>query len=87
MQTPCTPASTYSGEDITVTDSVRRCIHAEACVHGLPGVFDPNRRPWIDPDQAAVGQLLNHPLTDIGLEKVLADWQTFQASLKDEVRA
>ncbi len=47
----------YEGEDITVTYSVRRCIHAEACVHGLPGVFDPNRRPWIDPDQAAADDL------------------------------
>ncbi|MCH8961853.1 MAG: CDGSH iron-sulfur domain-containing protein [Bacteroidetes bacterium] len=47
----------YEGEDITVTYSVRRCIHAEECVRGLPGVFDPNRRPWIDPDQAAADEL------------------------------
>jgi len=43
---------TYDGEDVTVTWDQKRCIHAEACVQGLPDVFDPDRRPWIDPDQA-----------------------------------
>lgn len=42
----------YEGEGITVTYDVRRCIHAAECVHGLPEVFDPERRPWIDPDGA-----------------------------------
>lgn len=43
---------TFSGERITVTWDQKRCIHAEACIHGLPDVFDPERRPWIDPDAA-----------------------------------
>ena len=43
---------TYDGTTLTVTWDQKRCIHAEACVHGLPDVFDPDRRPWIDPDQA-----------------------------------
>lgn len=43
---------TYDGEDVTVTWDRKRCIHAEACVNGLPNVFDPERRPWIEPDQA-----------------------------------
>jgi uncharacterized Fe-S cluster protein YjdI len=43
---------TYESDDVTVTWDQKRCIHAEACVHGLPTVFDPDRRPWIDPDQA-----------------------------------
>ena len=38
----------YEGEGIVVRYDVKRCIHAEACVHGLDAVFDPNRRPWID---------------------------------------
>lgn len=42
----------YEGDDVIVRYSVRRCIHAEECVHGLPGVFDPQQRPWIDPDGA-----------------------------------
>jgi len=43
---------TYESDGITVTWDQTRCIHAEACVQGLPSVFDPDRRPWIDPDQA-----------------------------------
>jgi CDGSH-type Zn-finger protein/uncharacterized Fe-S cluster protein YjdI len=43
---------TYEAGDVTVTWDRRRCIHAQACVDGLPEVFDPERRPWIDPDAA-----------------------------------
>ncbi len=42
----------YEGEDLVVTYDLARCIHAEECVKGLPAVFDPTRRPWIDPSQA-----------------------------------
>ncbi len=43
----------YPGAGITVSYDARRCIHAAECVHGLPEVFDIERRPWIDPDGAA----------------------------------
>ena len=43
---------TYDGDEVTVTWDRERCIHAQACVDGLPEVFDPERRPWIEPDQA-----------------------------------
>jgi CDGSH-type Zn-finger protein/uncharacterized Fe-S cluster protein YjdI len=39
-------------ESVTVTWDQKRCIHAAACVRTEPDVFDPDRRPWIDPDQA-----------------------------------
>lgn len=42
----------YQGEAIEVTYDVRRCTHARECVRGLPAVFDPDRRPWIEPDEA-----------------------------------
>lgn len=42
----------YGGEQIEISFDTRRCIHAEACVHGLPAVFDSGRRPWIMPDGA-----------------------------------
>ena len=29
----------YEAEGITVRFELKRCIHAEACVHGLPLVF------------------------------------------------
>ena len=41
----------YDGEDITVTWDEKRCIHAQECVDGLPEVFDPDERPWIDPKE------------------------------------
>ncbi len=47
----------YRGKSITVAYDAKRCIHAAECVHGLPGVFDPKARPWVDPDAAAAGEL------------------------------
>jgi uncharacterized Fe-S cluster protein YjdI len=37
----------YRGAELTVYFDARRCIHAAACVRGLPTVFDTGRRPWI----------------------------------------
>ena len=39
----------YEADGVVVRFDLKRCIHAEACVHGLPTVFDAKRRPWIDP--------------------------------------
>ncbi|ELY56181.1 hypothetical protein C491_14577 [Natronococcus amylolyticus DSM 10524] len=48
---------TYSGDRIEVSYDVNRCIHARECVRGLPEVFDPDKRPWIEPDNADVDDL------------------------------
>jgi len=40
---------------ITVTWSSRRCIHAAACVAGLPHVFAPGEKPWIRLEGADAG--------------------------------
>lgn len=42
----------YEGSGIRVAWDAKRCIHAEECVSGLPRVFDPNRKPWIQADGA-----------------------------------
>jgi uncharacterized Fe-S cluster protein YjdI len=34
-----------------------RCIHSAACIRALPGVFDPKRRPWIDPSAGTTDQI------------------------------
>ena len=47
----------YEGDRITVRYDVQRCIHAEECVHGLAQVFDPEKRPWIQPDQASADEV------------------------------
>lgn len=41
---------TYAGAESTVTWDPSRCIHAAECVRGSTAAFDPERRPWIDPD-------------------------------------
>jgi CDGSH-type Zn-finger protein/uncharacterized Fe-S cluster protein YjdI len=47
----------YRGEKIIVTYDLKRCIHVEECVQGLPPVFDRDRRPWIDPDAASADEV------------------------------
>jgi uncharacterized Fe-S cluster protein YjdI len=42
----------YSTPDISVQWYASRCIHSANCVRALHEVFDPKRRPWIDPTAA-----------------------------------
>lgn len=42
----------YPAEGISVSFDGVRCIHARECVVGLPDVFDPGKRPWIQPDRS-----------------------------------
>jgi uncharacterized Fe-S cluster protein YjdI len=37
--------------------SPRLCIHAAECVRGLPEVFKPTEKPWIQPDNAELAAL------------------------------
>ena len=38
----------YTLNGITVTWKPTLCIHSGICFRGLPQVFDPRRRPWIE---------------------------------------
>jgi CDGSH-type Zn-finger protein/uncharacterized Fe-S cluster protein YjdI len=49
----------YQGEGVDVAYNLRRCIHAEVCVHNLRQVFDPQRRPWIDATQAPADAIVD----------------------------
>ncbi|RVT82049.1 hypothetical protein DXV76_18505 [Rhodobacteraceae bacterium CCMM004] len=49
---------TYEGREITVLYNPRICSHAAVCVRSQPEVFDPDRKPWIDPDRADARQVL-----------------------------
>ncbi|WP_119673884.1 (4Fe-4S)-binding protein [Deinococcus sp. RM] len=42
----------YTAPGITVYYDARRCLHVANCVRGLPEVFDPKARPWIQPANA-----------------------------------
>ena len=72
----------YEGEGIVVQYELKRCIHAAECVKGLPSVFDPNKRPWIDPSGAGADEVaravercptgaLTYRRTDGGAEEAL----------------
>lgn len=51
----CAPDLTreYATPEITVQWFASRCIHSANCVRSLQRVFDPRRRPWVDPTAAS----------------------------------
>jgi uncharacterized Fe-S cluster protein YjdI len=46
-------AKEYRAGAVVVSYDPDVCIHAAECVRGLPRVFDPQARPWIQPANAA----------------------------------
>tara|TARA_R110002096_G_scaffold357703_1_gene550926 strand:- start:610 stop:1029 length:420 start_codon:yes stop_codon:yes gene_type:complete len=40
----------YTNEDVTVVWKPGLCIHSEKCWRGLPEVFKPKEKPWIQPN-------------------------------------
>lgn len=63
---------TYASGDVTIVWQPSLCIHSEKCFHGLPAVFDPTRRPWIDPHAATaetiIAQVRNCPSGALSIE-------------------
>lgn len=43
----------YTKGDVTVKWQSDLCIHSEKCFHGLPKVFNPKERPWVNMDGAS----------------------------------
>ncbi|MCA6073606.1 (4Fe-4S)-binding protein [Fulvivirga sedimenti] len=43
----------YSEGDLTVIWQPHKCIHSEKCMRGLPSVFQPDNKPWINPAGAS----------------------------------
>ncbi len=42
----------YSNGEVTVVWKPDLCQHSGVCFRGLPMVFDPRRRPWIELEHA-----------------------------------
>lgn len=63
---------TYAAGDVTIVWQPALCIHSEKCYHGLPAVFDPKRRPWIQADaastEAIVAQVRSCPSGALSIE-------------------
>ncbi len=51
-------AKKYTNGEVTILWQPDLCIHSGVCVNGLPGVFKPNERPWITPENATSEQLV-----------------------------
>jgi CDGSH-type Zn-finger protein/uncharacterized Fe-S cluster protein YjdI len=47
----------YTGTNIDITYNLRRCIHAEHCIHSLGRVFDKDARPWINANGATADEV------------------------------
>lgn len=47
----------YANDQIEVWWEPGLCIHHRACVRGLPAVFDPRRRPWVDVDAGSADDI------------------------------
>jgi len=43
----------YSTDEIVVEWEARLCYHSHNCVRALPQVFDPEARPWVQPEHAS----------------------------------
>lgn len=57
------PRRVYAGDALEVHWEPRLCIHVKNCVRGLPGVFDPDARPWVDVDAAGADEIAATVLT------------------------
>ena len=51
------PAREYATDEIVVEWRPSLCYHSQNCIAALPGVFNPERRPWIDVSAAGTEQI------------------------------
>jgi len=50
--------SEYTNGEVTITWEPGRCIHCGNCANGLPAVFKPREKPWIDPLAASTAEII-----------------------------
>jgi uncharacterized Fe-S cluster protein YjdI len=56
-QTRGEPERVYRNERVAVHWNPGRCIHSERCMRGLPQVFQPDARPWVQVDNATAAEI------------------------------
>ena len=49
----------YIKEDLTVIWQPDLCIHSTKCFQGLPEVFNPSNRPWVNLDASSIEKIKN----------------------------
>ena len=48
----------YSNGEVTIVWKQELCTHSANCVKGLPTVFKPKERPWIDENAATTDEII-----------------------------
>lgn len=49
----------YSNGEVTVIWQAEKCIHSGICVKGLPKVFKPDEKPWINIEGASTEDIIH----------------------------
>jgi len=52
------PGKEYTNGEVTVMWKPALCDHSALCIMGLPKVFDPGQRPWIDIQKASTDDII-----------------------------
>jgi uncharacterized Fe-S cluster protein YjdI len=50
---------TYTNGEVTIIWKPRVCVHSTICFSGLPGVFDPGSRPWVNVQGGTTQQVID----------------------------
>ncbi|MBX2947531.1 MAG: (4Fe-4S)-binding protein [Cyclobacteriaceae bacterium] len=48
----------YTNGEVTIVWKPDQCIHSAICFRGLGNVFDPQKRPWVNPQGASTEQIV-----------------------------
>lgn len=48
----------YSNGEVTIVWQPHMCQHSGICFRGLPEVFDPRRRPWIEQNKSTTDSII-----------------------------
>ena len=48
----------YTNGEVTILWQPALCVHSAKCFLGLPAVFDPTKRPWVNSEGADTQQII-----------------------------
>jgi uncharacterized Fe-S cluster protein YjdI len=52
----------YKKEDVIILWDTKKCTHSAVCAKGLPAVFKPKERPWIQVENGSTEEIVNQVL-------------------------